>query len=221
MNGLERLGPVVLGSGEQQGTAMKLLISPLSPYVRKVRVLIHEAGCEAEVEEEVVSTTALATDAAIPPANPLGRIPVLIREDGAGLMDSRVICRFLDARWSLGLYPDARLWEVLTLEALAEGILDSALLMAYEVRLRPEDRQWPLWIDAQWTKVARTLDSLEEGWTDRLAHPIDMGQVALACALGYLDLRHASRDWRAGHPRLAAWEVAMAQRPSLVATRPA
>jgi glutathione S-transferase len=194
---------------------MKLLISPLSPYVRKVRVLIREAG--REVEEQTVSTTALATDPAILPASPLGRIPVLIRDDGPPLVDSRVICRFLDARWGAGLYPEDRLWEVLTLEALAEGMLDSALLMAYELRLRPEARQWPDWIEAQWAKVARTLDHLEGDVPDG---PLDMGQVALACALGYLDLRQAARDWRRGRPRLAAWEAGVAARPSLAATRP-
>jgi glutathione S-transferase len=194
---------------------MKLLISPLSPYVRKVRVLIREAG--REVEEQTVSTTALATDPAILPASPLGRIPVLIRDDGPPLVDSRVICRFLDARWDAGLYPEDRLWEVLTLEALAEGMLDSALLMAYELRLRPEARQWPDWIEAQWAKVARTLDHLEGGVPEG---PLDMGQVALACALGYLDLRQAARDWRRGRPRLAAWEAGVAARRSLAATRP-
>lgn len=196
---------------------MKLLVSPLSPYARKVRVLIREAGREAEVEEVPVSTTALATDPAIPPANPLGRIPALIRDDGPPVVDSRVICRFLDARWGAGLYPDDRLWETLRLEALAEGVLDSALLMAYEVRLRPAERQWPDWIEAQWAKVARTLDHLEE---EAPQGALDMGQVALACALGYLDLRQAGRDWRRGRPRLAAWEAGMAARPSLAATRP-
>lgn len=196
---------------------MKLLISPHSPYARKVRVLIREAGREAEVEEVAVSTTALATDPAILPASPLGRIPVLIRDDGPPVVDSRVICRFLDARWGAGLYPEDRLWEVLTLEALAEGLLDSALLMAYEVRLRPEDRQWRDWVEAQWAKVARTLDHLERAVPEA---SLDMGQVALACALGYLDLRQGPRDWRRGRPRLAAWEAGVAVRPSAVATRP-
>jgi glutathione S-transferase len=200
---------------------MKLLISPASPYVRKVRVLIREAGREGEVEEQGVATTALATDPAIPRHNPLGRIPVLVRDDGPAILDSRVICRFLDARWAAGLYPQERLWEVLTLEALAEGVLDSALLMAYEVRLRPEDRQWPDWIEAQWAKIARSLDMLEQDWADRPAGPLDMGQVALACALGYLDFRQGARAWREGRPRLTAWEAAMAERPSLRATRPA
>lgn len=199
---------------------MKLLISPASPYARKVRVLVREAGREAEVEEQAVSTTALATDAAVPPHNPLGRIPVLLRDDGPPLVDSRVICRFLDARWQAGLYPEARLWEVLTLEALAEGVLDSALLMAYEVRLRPEARQWPDWIEAQWAKIARTLELLEEEAEGRLGGGPDMGQLALACALGYLDFRQGPRNWRAGRPRLARWEETLAARPSLAGTRP-
>ena len=200
---------------------MKLLVSPVSPYVRKVRTLIREAGREGEVEEVPVQTTALSTDPAVPGVNPLGRIPALVLEGGEAVVDSRVICRLLDARWALGLYPEARLWEVLTLEALAEGMIDSALLMSYEVRLRPAERQWPDWTEAQWVKVARTLDALEEGWAARLDAPLDMGQVALACALGYLDFRHGARGWREGRPRLAAWEARVAARPSLVATRPA
>lgn len=200
---------------------MQLLVSPPSPYVRKVRVLIREAGREAEVEEVRVQTTALATDPAIPPHNPLGRIPVLVRKDGPAIMDSRVICRFLDARFGTKLYPEARIWEVLTLEALADGLLDSALAMAYEIRLRPEERQWPDWVEAQWTKVSRSLAAVEERWMSHISGPLDMGQIALACALGYLDFRHAARNWRDGCPRLAAWEARMAQRPSLVSTAPA
>lgn len=200
---------------------LKLIVSDASPYVRKVRVLVREAGREAEVEEVRVSTTALATDAAILPHNPLGRIPALVRPDGPAIVDSRVICRVLDARWDAGLYPPARLTEVLTLEALAEGVIDSALLMAYEVRLRPEARQWPDWIEAQWAKVARTLDHVEDRWASHLAAPFDMGQAALACALGYLDLRHGERGWRDGRPRLAAWQEQVAARPAFQATRPA
>lgn len=200
---------------------LKLLMSPASPFVRKVRVLTREAGRENEVEEVRVQTTALATDPAILPFNPTGRIPVLVREDGPAILDSRVICRFLDARFQAGLYPEARIWEVLTLEALADGLLDSALAMAYEVRLRPEERQWPDWLEAQWAKVARALDAVEADGMDHLGGPLDMGQVALACALGYLDFRHGARGWRNGRPRLAEWEARMAARPSLRATVPA
>ncbi|NAZ37323.1 glutathione S-transferase [Rubellimicrobium sp. CFH 75288] len=199
---------------------MQLLMSPLSPYARKVRVLVREAGREAELEEVAVTTTALETDPVLAARNPLGRIPVLVRPDGPALVDSRVICRFLDARWGAGLYPERRLWEVLALEALAEGVIDSALLMSYEVRLRPAEARFAAWIEAQWAKVARTLDAIESRWTSHLAGPLDMGQVALAVALGYLDFRHGERGWREGRPALAAWEARLSARPSLSATRP-
>lgn len=200
---------------------MKLLVSAASPFARKARVLIREAGREGEVEEVAVATTALATDPRIPAHNPLGRIPVLVRDDGPAIVDSRVICRFLDARFKAGLYPEARIWEVLTLEALADGIVDSALSMAYEMRLRPEEKRFPEWMDAQWGKVVQALDAIEGRWMSHLAGPLDMGQVALACALGYLDFRHGARGWREGRPLLTAWEAGMAARPSLEATKPA
>ncbi len=199
---------------------MKLLISPASPFVRKVRVLLREAGGLGAVEEVAVATTPLATDPAIPAANPTGRIPVLIRPDGPAIVDSRVICRFLDHRLGAGLYPEARIWEVLTLEALADGMADSAVSMAYEVRLRPEERRHEPWVEAQWGKVSRGLDALEARWMSHLAGPLDMGQVAVACLLGYLDLRHGARDWRQGRPALAAWAARTAKRPSLRDTAP-
>lgn len=199
---------------------MKLLISPLSPFVRKVRVLIREAGREGEVEEVAVQTTPLATDPSILAHNPTGRIPALVRPDGPALVDSRVICRFLDARWSLGLYPEARLWEVLTLEALADGMADASVSMAYEVRLRPEGMRFEPWIKAQWGKVARGLDALEGRWTSHLAGPLDMGQVAVAAILGHVDLRHGGRGWREGRPQLAAFAARVAQRPSMATTAP-
>lgn len=199
---------------------MKLLASPLSPFARKVRALIREGAREGEVEEVMVTTTALATDPAVAAANPLGRIPVLIRAGGPALLDSRVICRFLDARWGLGLYPEARLWEVLTLEALADGIAEASVSMAYEVRLRPEGERSPAWVEAQWQKVARGLDALEGRWMSHLAGRLDMGGIAVAAALGHVEMRHGARGWREGRPLLAAWEARTAQRPSLAATRP-
>lgn len=204
---------------------MKLIVSPHSPFVRKVRVLIREAGREGEVEEVAVKTSALATDPAILPHNPSGRIPVLVRDDGPAIPDSRLICRYLDARWGAGVYPAARLWDVLALEALAEGATEAALAMSYERRMRPEERQFPDWIEAQWAKVARTLDHIEDRWAASLVEkrgaPPDGAQIALACALGYIDFRHGERGWRTGRPRLAAFDARMAERPSMRATAPA
>ena len=177
---------------------MQLLMSPLSPYVRKIRVLIREAGQMGEVTEVPVSTSAVATDPAVAAAHPTARIPVLLRDEGRPIYDSRVITRYLDELWGAGLYPADRLWDVPVLAAAAEGILDSALVMSYEVRLRPDDRQWSGWVDAHWAKIANALDMLEPEAAALATRPLDMGQVALGCALGYLDFRHDARGWRNG-----------------------
>jgi glutathione S-transferase len=112
------------------------------------------------------------------------------------------------------------LWETLTLEALADGILDAAILMRYETHVRPETARSPDWIDGQWAKIARALDAVEDRWIAHLSAPLDIGQIALACALGYLDFRHAERDWRTGRPLLSQWEGRIAVRESLASTVP-
>ena len=200
---------------------MKLMMSPPSPFVRKVRILIREANLAGRVTEVPVQTTPLASDPRILAANPTGRIPVLVRDDGPALYDSRVITRYLDHIARAGLYPEPRLWEVLTLEATADAICDSAVLITYEGRLRPEAQQSRDWTDAHWTKIARALDTLETRWMSHLFGPLDMGQIALASALSYLDLRHDARGWRQGHPALDAWHARFAQRPSMTDTAPA
>lgn len=198
---------------------MRLIASDASPFVRKVRVVLLETGQMDDVQIVPVATSplAIADEAKV---NPVGKIPCLVRPDGGPLYDSRVICRFLDDRAGAGLYPDPLLWDVLTLEATGDAILDAAALMVYEGRCRPEERQHPEWVEGQWTKVAGALDALESRWLDHLAGPLDMGQVAIGCALGYLDFRHGARNWRDGHDGLAAWFADFAQRPSMQATVP-
>ncbi len=200
---------------------MRLYFSPTSPYVRKVMVLLHETGQLAEVE--LVSGSGSPVDPGTAPleANPLGKVPALERPDGPALYDSRVICRYLDARTDAGLYPEgARLWDTLTVEATGDGILDAALLMVYEGRLRPEELRFSPWVEGQWAKVDRALDVLETRWLAHLRGPLDAGQIAVGCALGYLDFRHGARGWRAGRPGLAAWFDSFAARPSMMATLP-
>lgn len=200
---------------------MKLYYSPTSPYVRKVMVVLHETGQLADVELVSASGTPLAPAEPLMTGVPLTKVPALEREDGPTLFDSRVICAFLDDRGSGGLYPGgSRRWETLTLEALGDGILDAALLMTYETRLRPEEKRTPDWIDAQWAKIARACDALDGGWTGHLAGPLDAGQVAIGCALSYVDFRHGVRGWRDGRPALAAWHKDFESRPSMQATRP-
>ncbi|MCM2563699.1 glutathione S-transferase [Lutimaribacter sp. EGI FJ00015] len=199
---------------------MKLISSPASPYARKARVLIHEAGLADQVQEVPVKTTPMATDSSVAAANPLGKIPALLRDEGPAIYDSRVICRFLDTHASAGLYPDSRIWEVLTLEATADGILDSAISMVYERRFRPENMQSEDWVEAQWAKVSRSLDALGKIWISHLSGPLDMGQIALGCALGYLDFRHGDRGWRQGRGALDDWFAAFSERPAMQATTP-
>ncbi len=199
---------------------MQLVSSPLSPFVRKVRALLHETGLADQVTEIPVTTSPLDTPPEVISANPLGRIPALLRDDGPAIYDSRVICRYLDAQAGAGLYPEARLWDVLTLEATADGIMDSCVLMIYETRLRAEGARSEAWVEAQWAKIARALDALEARWMSHLAGPLDMGQIALACALGYIDFRFDARGWRTGHPALAAWYEGIAARDSMARTAP-
>lgn len=200
---------------------MKLLRAGPSPYVRKVLVTLHETGLADAVDFVDVTASPLAPDPTLTAANPVGKIPALIRDDGPTLFDSRVICRYLDARTGSTLYPEHRIWDTLTLEAMADGMLDAAVLMVYEGRFRPEDKVHPAWVEGQWAKVSRTLDALEARWMAHLSGRFDMGHIAVGCALGYLDFRHAARGWRDDHPALAAWYAKMADRPAMIATAPA
>lgn len=199
---------------------MRLFHSPTSPFVRKVMVTLHETGQAADVT--LVPAMGTPVDPGSMPLgqNPLGKIPALERDDGPAIYDSRVICRFLDDRARANLYPSPRQWEVLTLEATADGIMDAAVLMVYETRVRPEENRFAPWVDGQWAKIGRALDALEQRWLSHLNGPLDMGQIAVGAALGYLDFRHADRGWRSGRPGLAAWAAVFAERPSMVATRP-
>lgn len=200
---------------------MKLYHSPTSPYVRKVMVLLHETGQLADVKLESVASTPVSPAGPLIGKAPLTKVPALERPDGPTLFDSRVICAFLDARAQAGLYSDgAGHWDVLTLEALADGILDAALLITYEARLRPEDKRWGAWTDAQWDKVERACAALNARWMAHLNGSLNMGQIAVGCALGYLDLRHDARGWRKGNDTLAEWFAEFGERSSMVATRP-
>ena len=200
---------------------MRLYHSPTSPYVRKVMVVLHETGLLPQVA--LVATAGTPVDPGSMPLdqNPLGKIPALEREDGPALYDSRVICRYLDRLAGAGLYPPApKEWDSITLEATADGILDAALLMVYESRLRPEELRFAPWVEGQWAKIDRALDTLESRWIDHLSDRLDIGQIALGCAIGYLDFRHDARSWRTDRPRLAQWAEGFLARPSMQATCP-
>lgn len=200
---------------------MKLCYAAASPFVRKVMVVLHETGQLDDVDIMEVATTPVAPAADVSARNPLSKIPALELADGATLYDSRVICAYLDDRAGAGLYPPgAARWETLTLEATADGIMDAAVLAVYERRVRPEDKQFDGWIEAQWGKVAGGLSALNSKWMGHLNGPMDMGHIAVGCALGYLDFRHGDRDWRQGNDALAAWFKTFESRDSMAMTRP-
>lgn len=197
---------------------MKLLIAPASPFVRKVRVMIRELDIADKVTEIPVQTTALDSDSQVVAANPIGKIPALIRDNAPAIYDSRVITRYLNDTHNGPFYPAARIWDTLTLEATADGIMECAVTMVYEVRLRPEAQQSPDWIEAQWEKVSRGIAAVNARWLSHLAGPMDAGHIAMACALSYIDLRHDARNWRSSNADLAAWHAKISTRASLVQT---
>lgn len=197
---------------------MQLLVSPASPFVRKCRVLIREVDLVGTVEEVIVSTSPLASSDAVIAANPLGKIPALIRDDGPAIYDSRVITRFLDHMAGSNLYPASRIWEMLTLEATADAIMDATVSMAYETRLRPEAEQSSAWVEAQWGKAVRAIAAVNSRWMSHLTGPLTIGQIGVACALSYIDLRHNARNWRDGNDMLAVWYAEFSQRDSMLST---
>jgi glutathione S-transferase len=199
---------------------MKLLYAPASPYARKVLVLAHETGLIDRIAVAVAGASPTGPAPEVAAHNPLGKIPALILDDGTALYDSRVICEYLDTL-STGprLFPEgAARWDALTRQALADGLLDAALLTRYERVLRPEAQRWDAWETGQVGKIQSALDRFET----LVAAPsaLDIGTVATGCALGYLDLRFPDLAWREGRPALAAWFSDFARRPSMAATVP-
>ena len=200
---------------------MKLFYAAASPFVRKVMVVLHETRQMDDVEIVNVTITPVSPSDALRSANPLSKIPALDRDDGPAMFDSRVICEYLDQRANAGLYGDgAAYWELRTLEATADGIMDASVSARYETFLRPDEKVWDDWVEGQWSKVAAGIAAVESRWMAHLAKPLNIGHIAMGCALGYIDFRHAARNWRAEAPALAEWYEEFAARPSMSETAP-
>ena len=201
---------------------MILRSSPSSPFGRKVRLAVSLLGFDADVKVELADTTNVNDN--LRQQNPLGKIPVLIAEDSTAYYDSRVILDYLDYRaGGFKLVPrDAKeRLAALRLQALCDGILDASILTVYETRWRKTDAHEPKWLEHQAGKVTRALALLETKppALDSQTLP-NVGQITLACALGYRDFRFGA-GWRDGHPRLAAWlDNLGAAIPAFAATRP-
>jgi glutathione S-transferase len=198
---------------------MILRSSPASPFVRKVRIAAGVLGLADQIE--VRETDLNAAGDSIRVENPLGKIPALILDDGTVYYDSRVILEYLDHLAGGGRIiprePPAR-FATLRLQALCDGMLDAGVLQVYEERYRPADKRVAAWIERQSDKVARGLAALEAAPPALTPIP-DVGQIALACVLGYGDLRFGGR-WRKDHPRLVAWHDRFAaQVPAFAQTK--
>jgi glutathione S-transferase len=200
---------------------MKLFHSPMSPYVRKCMFIAHYLGLADRIEKLPSAASPINRDQAIIPSNPLGKVPTMILDDGTVLFDSRVICEYLDRLGNGSFFPaeGARRWQVLTEQALADGILDAALLARYEGMLRPENLRWADWSAGQMDKINVGLAHFEKR-CEATAERIDIGTVTLGCALGYLDFRFGSLDWRSSCPKLADWYAKFSSLPAMQATKP-
>lgn len=198
---------------------LKLHWSPKSPYVRKVMVCAHELGLVPRLELVRSVAAMLKPNPAIMAANPLSKIPTLVRPDGSVLFDSVVICEYLDALAGGRLFPqqgEAR-WQALRWHAFGDGLLDALILWRNE-----RERAQPLQalLDAFELKVRASLALLDAEADALAAAPFSIGPITVGCALGYIDYRFDTLGWRSIAPRLAAWHAELMQRPSFQATEP-
>jgi glutathione S-transferase len=200
---------------------VKLYHAPASPYARKVRTVIAEKDLTALVEE--ITADPYANPAELLAANPLGKIPALVADDGLALFDSPVMCAYLDAHPAgkagslLPLAAPDR-WLVMRGEALGDGLMDLGLYLITEKR-KPEGEKSPTLTARRREQLERTLDATY-GIVKELPETFNLGHIAIACALGYLDFRHGEIGWRNWRDDLAAWYAEIAERPSLAVTAP-
>ena len=203
---------------------MKLIGSMTSPYVRKVRIVM----AEKKLDYQFVLEDVWAADTRMPDANPLGKVPCLVMEGGEAVFDSRVIVEYLDTLSPVGkLIPvqGRERAEVKTWEALADGVLDAAILARLEATWagRSEGQRSQAWIDRQLGKIDASLKAMSTGLGDKpfcSGVHFSLSDVAVGCALAYLDLRFAQIDWRDRHMNLARLQEKLTQRSSFIETHP-
>lgn len=200
---------------------MKLCYSPTSPYVRKVTVTAIEKGLDSQIERVPMGASPIKRDPALTSKNPLGKVPCLITDNGRALFDSPVICAYLDSLKGPSLRPaGAAQFDDMTLEALADGLLDAGILLRYEATLRPEAKRWDDWVQGQMAKIMGAIDAMETTHAMQLTGPLSLGQIAVGCAMGWFDFRNGHVDWRKDHPKLAAFVKSFGERASMKATMP-
>ena len=203
---------------------MKLIGAVTSPYVRKVRVVM----AEKKLDYSFIAENVWSADTKIAESNPLGKVPCLIMEGGEALFDSRVIVEYLDTLSPVGkLIPSVgrERAEVKTWEALADGLLDASILARLEATWdgRTKAQRSQAWIDRQLGKVSDSLQAMSTGLADKpfcFGIHLSLADIAIGCALGYLDFRFPQIDWRASHPNLAKLQEKLVLRPSFADSAP-
>ena len=200
---------------------MKLYTSPASPFSRKARIIIYELQL-AKLVQEIQTNPATSED--LRKVNPLGKIPALILDDGSALIDSPVICEYLNELGGGKFFPGMSIWrsssgrwKALGLQAIGDGIADAAVARIYESR-RPPEQQNADTIARYMKAISTSLDALDRA---KFAAEVTIGEIAVGCAIGYLDFRDVVPGWRDTRPNLASWYEKFAEYPSMKATWPA
>lgn len=197
---------------------MKLLYQTHSPYARKVLVAAHEIGMQDTLEVIHHETSPTRRNDEVFALNPLGKVPVLILDDGFALFDSNVICDYLDTlhpgRKLIPEQPTAR-WRALRKQAMAQGIADAGIAVRWETERRPESLRWPAMRDGQLQKIIATCDLLEQDLREE--EHIDIGDIAVATALSWIHFRNLYH-FQHHHPHLTSWYQHFSHRPSMRAT---
>lgn len=184
-------------------------------------VSAHELGIVNQIEKLPSAAHPIKRDERIADVNPLAKVPAALTPEGGYLFDSRVICEYLDRLAGPRLFPASaeQRWRALSCQALGDGILDAAVLVRYELVVRPPNYQWPAWREAQVAKVDAALARLES-MIDEWADPMTIGTITIGCALGYLDFRFPDHAWRGNCQGITSWFATFSTRPSMVATLP-
>ncbi|MBT5267529.1 MAG: glutathione S-transferase [Rhodospirillaceae bacterium] len=201
---------------------MKLFYGQPSPFVRKVMITAHELGLIDRLEIVDGGGTPVAPNQDLAKVNPIRKIPTLVTDDGSVLYDSGVICEYLDSLHGRDkIFPAAgpARFEALRLHALADGLMDTAVQLRYEMTLRPEQYRWDEWIDGQMSRIESTLAGIEAS-VGTFGDSLTIGTISCGCALGYLDFRYSERDWRPAFPNSGDWYADFSQRDSMLATQP-
>jgi glutathione S-transferase len=203
--------------------SMKLIFSPTSPFVRKVRIAAIELGLIDKIEFMPITVApGQPNDQYMHEVNPLKKIPALILDNGDVIIDSYVIAEYLDELAGGGkLIPASgqTRWKVKSDHHLLQGMLDSMLLCRYEKAVRPQGLQWQAWYDDHWNRAWQGMARFDKQ-ADVLSRPLDIVQIALVCVLGYADFRFADCGWRKAYPNLDAFHETMLARPSVKISLP-